>query len=189
MKLLIGLGNPGIKYQNTRHNVGYLVLDEIAKKYFPKSKWKKEPKLKSLMITGNINGQNVILAKPITYMNNSGDAVQALVAYYNLSLDRIWVIQDDFDLELRKIRVRQEGSSGGHQGIQSIITAIGSDKIARFKIGIKNKEADIIPTEKFVLQEFNQTEKRKLKKIIQEAANQIVKALEEGIENLSTEYF
>ena len=119
MKLIVGLGNPGKNYHNTRHNIGFMFLDEIANR--ENLKFKLDTKLKCELTELKINNEKVILIKPQTYMNLSGQSVYAVCKYYNINLEDILVIQDDLDLELGKLRFRAKGTSGGHKGIQNII--------------------------------------------------------------------
>ena len=131
---LIGLGNPGKKYLNTRHNVGFLILKNLSKKY--NSTFLLKDKLKSSCSEFTIKDSTYKLFLPNTFMNNSGDAVRAIVDWYKISLDKIFVIVDDKDLPLGKIRFRKKGSSGGHNGLKSIIEKLQTNDFNRIKIGI-----------------------------------------------------
>ena len=131
---LIGLGNPGKKYSNSRHNIGFLVLENLAKKY--NSNFFLKDKLKSSCSELKINDSTFRLFLPNTYMNNSGDAVRAIVDWYKINLDQIFIIVDDKDLPLGKIRFRKKGSSGGHNGLKSIIEKLQTNNFNRIKIGI-----------------------------------------------------
>ncbi len=128
--LIIGLGNPGAEYSGTRHNVGFMAIDSFAP---TDAAWKKEKKAETMHC--EINGQRVILVKPQTFMNNSGDAVGALVAFYKIPIENVIVIHDDMDLKLGSIREKIGGSSAGHNGIKSIDAAIGND-YKRIRIGV-----------------------------------------------------
>jgi len=134
MKLFVGLGNPGRKYAETRHNVGFMVIDELA------SKWgvsmNEEKKFKGEIGSTHVNGEKVILLKPTTYMNLSGESVQAVMDFYDLINEDIIVIYDDLDMEVGKIRGREKGSAGGHNGIKSMILHLAGEEFKRFKIGI-----------------------------------------------------
>jgi len=153
MILIIGLGNPGRKYKNTPHNLGFEVLNLIKKKYdFPVFKNFKNSKISIK--------NNIILAKPQTFMNNSGIAVQELRDYYKISIKNVWVIHDDIDLEFGKIRYKINSTSGGHNGIKSIIEYTKSENFHRIKIGVKK---DIIRDPKrFVLTKFNREDRKKM---------------------------
>ena len=131
---LIGLGNPGKKYFNTRHNIGFSLLESFSKKY--NSNFLLKDKLKSSCSEFQINNSTFKLFLPNTYMNNSGDAVRAIVDWYKINLDKIFIIVDDKDLPLGKIRFRRKGSSGGHNGLKSIIEQLQTQNFKRIRIGI-----------------------------------------------------
>ena len=131
---LIGLGNPGKKYSKSRHNIGFMILDNLSKKY--NSNFLLKDKLKSYQSEFKINDSTYRLFLPNTFMNNSGDAVLAIVDWYKISLDQIFIIVDDKDLPLGKIRFRKKGSSGGHNGLKSIIERLQSHNFNRIRIGI-----------------------------------------------------
>ncbi|KGF96213.1 Peptidyl-tRNA hydrolase [Prochlorococcus marinus str. MIT 9302] len=131
---LIGLGNPGKKYSNSRHNIGFLLLENLSKKY--NSNFLLKDKLKSFCSEFKTNDSTYRLFLPNTFMNNSGEAVQAIVDWYKISLDQIFVIVDDKDLPLGKIRFRKKGSSGGHNGLKSIIEKLQTHNFNRIRIGI-----------------------------------------------------
>ena len=131
---LIGLGNPGEKYYNNRHNIGFLLLKNLSKKY--NSNFLLKNKLKSSCSEFKINGSTYRLFLPNTFMNNSGDAVKAIVDWYKINLDQIFIIVDDKDLPLGKIRFRKKGSSGGHNGLKSIIEKLQTQNFNRIRIGI-----------------------------------------------------
>ena len=131
---LIGLGNPGKKYSQSRHNIGFLILENLAKKY--NSNFLLKEKLKSSCSEFKINGSSYRLFLPNTFMNNSGDAVRAIVDWYKINLDQIFIIVDDKDLPLGKIRFRKKGSSGGHNGLKSIIEKLQTENFNRIRIGI-----------------------------------------------------
>ena len=131
---LIGLGNPGKKYSKSRHNIGFLLLENLSKKY--NSNFLLKDKLKSSCSEFKINNSTYRLFLPNTFMNNSGDAVRAIVEWYKINLDQIFVIVDDKDLPLGKIRFRKKGSSGGHNGLKSIIEKLQTDNFNRIRIGI-----------------------------------------------------
>ena len=136
---LIGLGNPGKKYYNSRHNIGFLLLEKLSKKY--NSNFLLKDKLKSLCSEFRVNDSTYRLFLPNTYMNNSGDAVLAIVDWYKINLDKVFVIVDDKDLPLGKIRFRKKGSSGGHNGLKSIIEKLQTNNFNRIRIGIGSPSA------------------------------------------------
>ena len=131
--LIVGLGNPGQAYARQRHNVGFITLDAISRKHNVAFK---KHKSKSLIATLQLNNMSVILSKPQTFMNLSGQSVQELVRYYDIQLDKILVIFDDLDLPIGDIRIRKSGGSSGHRGMQSVITLLGTDTIPRLRLGI-----------------------------------------------------
>lgn len=170
--LVVGLGNPGRKYESTRHNIGFMVIDQIAREH-------------SLGFKGgfysdycvcDIEGKRVYLAKPQTYMNLSGKAVREIIDYFDIDTDCVIVVHDDLDLDFGKIKIRYGGSSGGHKGIDSIIAVLSTDKFIRVKMGIgKPKHKDISD---YVLDDFSTDEKRLLEKFIElgvQAVNEILK--------------
>ena len=134
MKLFVGLGNPGRKYAETRHNVGFMVIDELAKQWGVSMN--EEKKFKGEIGSAHVNGEKIILLKPTTYMNLSGEAVQAVMDFYDLDNADIVVIYDDLDMEVGKVRGRAQGSAGGHNGIKSMILYLAGEDFKRFKIGI-----------------------------------------------------
>lgn len=133
MKMIVGLGNPGKKYENTKHNVGFMVVDQLAKEHgavFKKNTFEAE------VADYFVNGEKILLVKPLTFMNESGRAVGPLMTYFGIYLEELVVIADDLDMELGKLRLRQKGSAGGHNGLKSIISHIGTQEFNRIKIGI-----------------------------------------------------
>ena len=134
VKMIVGLGNPGSKYENTRHNIGFMVVDKIVNEI--DINFTEDKNFKALIGSTFLNGEKIYFVKPITFMNNSGLAVKALLTYYNIPIEDLLVIYDDLDMEVGKIRFRQKGSAGGHNGIKSIIAHIGSQEFNRLKIGI-----------------------------------------------------
>lgn len=173
MKLIVGLGNPGEQYAHTRHNLGFIVIDEIAHQLG--SKWSTQTKLKSQIVRASINNDDIILVKPQTFMNLSGEAVQAIARFYKIEPTNIWVISDDIDLPFAKLRLRIGGSAGGHNGLRSIIEYIG-EGFVRVRIGIGHNEH--MPSEKYVLQKFSTSEISKLPLISSRAAERIVQQLQ-----------
>lgn len=158
MFLILGLGNVGEKYEKTRHNVGFIVLDEFCKKF--NIKLNKENKTSYYGIE-NIDGNKIICVKPKTYMNLSGDALIEIISYFKINIDDILVIYDDISLEFLRIRIREKGSHGGHNGIRDIINKINTDKFKRIKIGIgENKNIDL---SNYVLSNFTSKEFELLK--------------------------
>ena len=136
---LIGLGNPGKKYSKSRHNIGFLILENLSKKY--NSNFLLKEKLKSFFSEFKINDSTYRLFLPNTFMNNSGDAVRAIVDWYKINLDQLFIIVDDKDLPLGKIRFRKKGSSGGHNGLKSIIEKLQTQNFNRIRIGIGSPQS------------------------------------------------
>lgn len=150
MKLIVGLGNPGKEYKNTRHNVGFQLLDLIAeKKGIEFNKEKFHGKYGEFFI----DGEKVILLKPLSYMNLSGSVVSQFVSFYKLSLDDILIVQDDLDMKVGRIKIVYDSTSGGHNGIKDIERCLGSKKYARLKIGIANDKS--VDTKDYVLGNFS----------------------------------
>ena len=141
MKLIVGLGNPGDKYQGTRHNVGFDVIDALARQEGLKLT---DQKFRSDYTIWRVGDEKVLLVKPYTFMNLSGEAVLPLMSYYNISPDELVVVYDDLDLEPGKLRLRQSGSAGGHNGVNSIIEMLGTQDFKRVKIGIGPIMKDLI---------------------------------------------
>ena len=171
MKVVIGLGNPGKKYEKTRHNIGFITVDNLRKKMNISDE---REKFQALVSEKNIDGEKVIFLKPQTFMNLSGNSVIEIVNFYKLDPKKdIIVIYDDMDLSFGDIRIREKGSSGGHNGIKSIISHIGEEFI-RIKCGIGAKEKDAV---EHVLGEFNQTEQKDLDEILEKINNCVIEML------------
>jgi peptidyl-tRNA hydrolase, PTH1 family len=133
MKLIVGLGNPGREYSNTRHNIGFMVIDELARKWDISLN---QEKYKGVFGSGVVNGEKVILLKPLTYMNLSGECIRPLMDYYKIAIEDFVVIYDDLDLVPGKLRLRMKGSAGGHNGIKSTIAHLGTQEFNRIRVGI-----------------------------------------------------
>lgn len=173
MYLIVGLGNPGKKYQSTRHNVGWFMIDHLAEKL--DAVWKKKNGWSAQIAETQINDQKVILVKPQTFMNLSGDAVARARGFWRkVALENIWVIHDDADLELGDIRIKQGGGSAGHRGIDSIAQKLGDKNFNRVRIGIGRPENDKMPLDKFVLSNFSDSEIQQLDQIGSKAIEQII---------------
>lgn len=183
MKLIVGLGNPGKEYENTRHNLGFTAVDKLAQKY--DGKFSLNKKFKAEICEVFVDGEKVILAKPQTFMNKSGESVREIIGYFNISNDRVWVVYDDIDLEIGNVRVRKNGSSAGHKGVQSIIDNIGTENFVRFRLGIKSEHCDFLSTEEIVLQRFCKEEEAPMQEAIDKAASEIEKAIADGVVHVS----
>ena len=147
MKMIVGLGNPGKEYDNTRHNVGFYIVDS----YLGNVKWKE--KFKALYYECSINNEKVVFVKPLTYMNLSGNAVRQFYDYYNVNIDDILVIHDDLDLVFGDYKLKKNSSAGGHNGIKSIISCLGTQDFSRLKVGISNDKS--MDTKDYVLGKFS----------------------------------
>jgi PTH1 family peptidyl-tRNA hydrolase len=177
MKLIVGLGNPGKKYTKTRHNVGFLVLDEIFEQVAKESDisgWELSKKFNAEIAGYTEKGEKVILAKPMTFMNASGQSVGLLAHYYKIPPQDIIVVHDDKDLKLGEIKFQKDKGHAGHNGIRSIIESIGSQNFERVRIGIASaNERKMKNTAKFVLGRFGVLEKTRLQKITKEVTEKI----------------
>lgn len=181
MQLVAGLGNPGKKYEITRHNVGFMVVDYLADMWGFKFN---KVKSKGVIAEGHHQGEKVFLVKPQTYMNLSGECIGSLVNFYKISIENIIIIYDDLDLDPGRIRIRTSGSSGGQKGMQSIINHIGTNEILRIKVGI-GRNGD--PVE-HVLGSFSKEEWNIIKEIIPTAAKAAEELLTEDIEKVMNTY-
>lgn len=181
MKLIVGLGNPGAQYANTRHNIGFMVVDKLEKELaqgVPPA-WQKDEKKN--VLTAKIG--EVLLVKPQTFMNKSGFAVRALVDFYKLTPADVWVIHDDIDLSLGKIKIREKGSSAGHNGVESIIKELGTDAFVRFRLGIgKGVDMHDRSVISFVLSRFRQSEAGTFKHLIQHGTEAVQMAILKGLD-------
>ncbi len=191
--IIIGLGNPGKKYTHTRHNIGFRVINKFKEiNNFPDFKLSK--KFNSLFSEGFINSKKIILAKPQTFMNNSGRAVKALTNFYKSTRSglaerpNLVVIHDDIDLPLGKIKIAENRGAAGHKGVESIIKEIGAKDFIRIRIGIQHKKEKPRNIEQFVLQKFRKEEKKLIKKIIENTVKAIGLTLKKGIEKAMSEY-
>jgi len=178
MILIIGLGNPGTKYKNTPHNLGFEIVN-LIKKEGSFSVWKNKAKLKAKISQGEINNQKIILAKPQTFMNSSGQVVSHLIKFYKIPLKNLWVIHDDLDMELGKIRIKKDSKSAGHKGVQSIIDELGTKNFNRLKIGIGPKPIKI-NSKKFVLQKLPKEKQEKMAQAKEKAALLLIKNISNG---------
>lgn len=179
MYLIVGLGNPGKEYENTRHNLGFHVVDELAARLQIKPKSFKS-KCQSLFVKTKINSQQVILAKPQTFMNNSGLAVRELLAYFKIDPAKLVLIYDDVDLEVGQLRIRDKGSAGGHHGIESVIENVGSRDFIRLRVGIgRNKSAGDVAD--YVLQRIPAAQKKVLAETVVNAAEAVEIVITKGL--------
>lgn len=175
MKIIVGLGNPGNKYDKTRHNIGFMFLDFLANKYSIKidNKFKK-----SLIAELNVNDEKVILAKPQTYMNLSGDAVLELKNWYKVENKDIVVIYDDMDIQFGDTRYKEKGSGGTHNGMKNVVQVLSSNEIPRLKIGTGGIKPENQDTISFVLSKFTKNEMEEISKIFSDANEKMKKFLD-----------
>ena len=179
MKLIVGLGNPSNKYEYTRHNVGFDVIDLFRHELQLGKNFRKEHH--SLVIEGQLESNRLLLAKPQTFMNSSGIAVQALVLDYEIPLEDIIVIYDDLNLEFGFLRVRRSGSAGGHKGVKSIIESLGNQSFPRIRIGIGQPSQDTEVID-YVLSRFTSNEREEIEKAEQSAVEALKIMILEGVE-------
>lgn len=182
MKLIVGLGNFEPKYFFTRHNAGFIKLDYFAQKNG--QEFRTENKLKSMIAKFNFQGHDLVLVKPLTYMNLSGEALSLVMNYYKIDKKDVLIVYDDIALDLGVVRFKNSGSDGGHNGIKSIIQHIGGKDFDRLKIGIGPQPN--MPSEKYVLQNFSQEQLEKLKEVIQKPM--IEDYLQEGLQKVQNKY-
>lgn len=154
MKLIVGLGNPGIKYQNNRHNIGFMVLDNLGQRL--NICFKRDTKFNGEIGECRKNGERIILLKPLTYMNLSGNSVKGVMDYYKISIEDIIVVYDDLDIEVGKLRIRTKGSAGGQKGMASIIEKLGTTDISRIRMGISKPDYQSVSD--YVLSDFPKEE-------------------------------
>ena len=180
MFLIIGLGNPGKKYEKTRHNVGFRVIEKLLNDRL--TTVDKKQKFGAEIFETEVTGKKAILAKPQTFMNLSGQTVKSLIRNYKIKTANLVVIHDDIDLPSGKIKVSTNRGSAGHKGVQSIIDALGTKNFTRLRIGIKYHQATIKNVEKFVLQKFTRNEEKTLKDVFRNSTEAIKILLKEKAE-------
>ena len=179
MKLIVGLGNPGREYRDTRHNVGFMVVDEIARRHG--IDWASGPsQITETLIGKRFGAEPMMLAKPLTYMNNSGDSVAGLVRYFNVAHDELFVVVDEAALPFGKLRARARGSAGGHNGLKSIIERLGTTEFSRLRLGVGRGDGrrDLAD---HVLARFERGEQADLETLITRAADAAEMFAAEGI--------
>lgn len=184
MKLLVGLGNPGSRYANTRHNIGFIVLDQIASEAGITINKKQN---QALLGQGIWQGQKIMLAKPQTYMNNSGEAVLELINYYQDGLTDLLVIHDDLDLDFGRIRFKEGGGAGGHNGLKSISRLMNSPDYDRLKIGI-GRNPNFMKVENYVLSDFAAEERKLLPDLLPLAVQGVIVWIQKGIKEAMNGY-
>ncbi|MCL4354289.1 aminoacyl-tRNA hydrolase [Patescibacteria group bacterium] len=195
MKLIVGLGNPGEKYEKTRHNIGFSVLEKFVKD-FGRLKWEEKTKFKGEIAQiewqkvknskSEIKLEKIILLKPKTYMNNSGLSVSIAVNFYKIKPEDVWIIHDDLDIPLGALKIRFGGASAGHRGTESIIKTLGTDKFWRFRLGIghpmKNQKSNMRNIDGYVLGGFGHGEMGKSRELVKRCVQALESALENGMD-------
>lgn len=177
MFVIVGLGNPGKKYEMTRHNVGFIVIDRLAERFNIKVN---KIKYKAVIGEGTIGGEKVVLVKPQTYMNLSGETVMSICNYYQLPMENLIVIYDDVDTDFAKLRIRKKGSAGTHNGMRNIIYLLEKDDFPRVRIGIgRSNQLDL---KDYVLQRFSKDEMIEMNETLDKAAQSVVQIIESGVE-------
>jgi PTH1 family peptidyl-tRNA hydrolase len=185
LHLIVGLGNPGAEYAKTRHNAGFLLVEKLAEQW--RSGWTNESKFAARVAKLERNGRKVLLAEPQTFMNLSGEAVGALVKFYQLPLEKILVAVDDADLPLGEIRLRPGGGTGGHHGLESVTQHLGAKTFARLRIGIGRKD-EAREITGHVLGKFSADENALLEKVLERAAGQMECWLASGLQKAMNQF-
>lgn len=205
MKLLVGLGNPGVEYENTRHNIGFVAIDQFLKDYesLKQTVWREDKKFKADIVEiewqrshplrdGIVNQpllEKVYLVKPKTFMNNSGQAVAAIANFYKISTEDIWILHDDVDFPEGSLRIRQGGASGGHRGVMSVIDDLGSDQFWRFRLGIgRPNEVGHDAVSHHVLDELTAQDHAKVREMLKHASQAIQLGLEKDLTAAMNKY-
>ena len=183
MKIIVGLGNPGAQYANTPHSVGFEAVDAIAAAIG--ASWEEKRQFKCLLAKGTFAGQAVMLVKPQTFMNLSGESVAPVVKYHNATSSDLLVIQDDIDLPVGRMRVRKNGSCGGHNGIRNIIERLGTQDFARLKLGVGKDKSDVIA---HVLGKFDPTTRKTMDLVVAEAVKAAEAVLRNGADRAMNAY-
>ena len=184
--LIVGLGNPGADYARTRHNAGFMVVDELARR--ANVAWNLEKKFNTRLAKRERGERKILFAQPQTFMNASGESVGALLNFYRIPSPQLLVVVDDADLPLGELRLRPKGSSGGHHGLESIEQHVGSQNYARLKVGIGRTQDGRREITNYVLGKFSTEEKLLLERVVQRAADQAECWATEGIEKAMTRF-
>lgn len=183
--LIVGLGNPGAEYEKTRHNVGFRALDLLAGEAGVKVD---RAKFRALTRTAELAGQKVLLLKPQTFMNNSGEAVHLAAMFYRVPISRILILSDDVSLPVGRVRVRAEGSAGGHNGLKSVISHLGSQDFPRVKIGVGAKPHPDYDLADWVLSSFSAQEEKDLAPALEHAAGAALELIRNGVQSAAAKY-
>lgn len=199
MRLIVGLGNPGEKYQYTRHNLGFIVLDKLLEEVEPLANtyWEEERRYRALLQKVKIKGEEVLLLKPTTFMNESGIAVKKTAGFFHIESQYIYVVHDDIDLPFGGIRIRFGGAAAGHKGVESLIAHLGTDRFLRIRLGIGKpirrdgelEMRDKRGVEAYVLSTFGSGEKGTVRHMVKGAIDNIFLLLEHGIDQYMGKYY
>jgi len=184
VKVIVGLGNPGVHYKRTRHNIGFQVVDRLAEIHHILISTKR---FKSFYGTGWIDAERVILVKPMTFMNRSGEAVKKTIHFFQVGIEDLIVIHDDLDLSFGRLRFKRRGSDGGHQGVRSIIESMGKNTFLRLKVGIGRPPQGMDPAE-YVLTSFDEIQQSQLDGVLSRSAESLKVMFLEGIETAMNRY-
>lgn len=182
MYLIVGLGNPGREYEHTRHNIGFDAIDKISSRYNIDLN---RTKFKGMYGEGFLNGEKVILLKPLTYMNLSGESVGEIASFYKIKNENIIIIYDDVDLEVGRIRIRKKGSSGGHNGIKSILCHLENEEFTRIKLGVGKAERDMVS---HVLGKFHVEDREKIEGVLNCTVDIVDSIIKDGADSAMNKY-
>lgn len=183
MKIIIGLGNIGRQYEKTRHNAGFQVVD-ILKEKFGFDEFREKSKFDAFISEGLFGEEKVILVKPTTFMNSSGEAARKIVDFFDVKTENVFIIFDDLDFQVGEMKIRKKGSAGSHNGMKSILTSLGNNEFSRFRIGIESRTDEqkrMFAGKDFVLGRFTKNEEKVIKKTQEKACDAIIVAIEKGI--------
>ena len=183
MKIVVGLGNPGAQYANTPHSVGFEAVDAIAAEIG--AVWEEKRTFKCLLAKGTFAGLPVMLVKPQTFMNLSGDAVAPIIRYHNATVAELVVVQDDIDLPVGRLRIRKNGSAGGHNGIRSLIARLGTQEFVRLKVGVGKDRANVIG---HVLGKFDPASRKTIDEVLAEAVKAVGSIVRDGADRAMNAY-
>ncbi|HEX5017413.1 MAG TPA: aminoacyl-tRNA hydrolase [Actinomycetes bacterium] len=182
--LIVGLGNPGPEYSGNRHNVGYLVVERLAGEG---AKFKAHKRARALTWEGRVAGRRVVLVKPTTYMNDSGQAVAALCSFYKITPDRVLAIHDELDLPFGSLRLKYGGGDNGHNGLKSLRRSLGTGEFYRARLGIGRPPGRMDPSA-FVLRDFSAAERTEVPHLVERVADAVTALLEEGLDRAQSQF-
>ncbi|MCX8116457.1 MAG: aminoacyl-tRNA hydrolase [Desulfobacterota bacterium] len=184
MKLIVGLGNPGVQYEGSRHNIGFFIVDRLAAlAHIPIT----TKRFQALIGKGKIDSQEILLLKPMTFMNRSGEAVKRAILFFHLEPKDLTVVHDDLDLPFGRLRFKRQGGDGGHLGVRSIVETIGTERFLRLKVGIGRPPPHLDPAD-YVLGQFDEAERGSLEKVIDLAAEALKVMVLEGLQTAMNRY-